>query len=85
MYLSNLFLKKIKIKVNFFFKEQICLGVRAMMLNATYKNISVISWRPVLLGPAFKSFDFDLMEIITETHRAQQIIYLRFYYCTKLL
>jgi hypothetical protein len=34
---------------------------------------------------AFKSFDFELMEIITETHRAQQIIYLCFFHCTKLL
>jgi hypothetical protein len=25
------------------------------------------------------------MEIITETHRAQQIIYLCFFHCTKLL
>ena len=56
-----------------------------MMFNATYNNISVISWRSVLLAPVFKSFDFELMDIITETHRAQQIIYLRFYYCTKLL
>ena len=43
-----------------------------MMFNATYNNISVISWRSVLLAPAFKSFDFDLMEIITETHRGGQ-------------
>ena len=63
-------------------KMSICLGVRVMMFNATYNNISVISWRSILLAPDFNSFDFDLMEIITETHRAQHIIYLRFYYCT---
>jgi hypothetical protein len=55
-----------------------------MVFNATFNNacISVISWRSVLLAPAFNSLDFDLMEIITETHRAQQITYLLFYYCT---
>jgi hypothetical protein len=56
-----------------------------MMFNATYNTISVISWRSVLLAPAFNSLDFDLMEIITETHRAQQITYLLFYYCTLIL
>ena len=66
-------------------KTSICLGDRVMMFNATYNTISVISWRSVLLDPAFKSFDFDLMEIITETHRTQHIIYLRFYYCTLIL
>ena len=36
-----------------------------MVFNTTFKNISVISWQSVLM-------DFDLMEIITETHRGGQ-------------
>jgi hypothetical protein len=45
--------------------QVIMVGVRVMVFNATFKNISVISWRTVLLGrkPEYREKTTDMPQV----------------------